>query len=77
MVDFSLLVKLLPNAAELCWKYYIVLTNITWLPVFAKFISVGFLPPTKYLLFSKHQLSDLLEEKKVEPKKVMCNNSYF
>ena len=45
MADLSLSVKLLASAPKLCCKYFIVSRNITWLPVFAKFISAGCLPP--------------------------------
>ena len=71
MADFSLSVKLLANAAKLCWKYFIVSRNITWLPMFAKFISVGFLPPIK--------ISLVLQTPALRPfrRKKMGNDSYF
>ena len=42
MADFLLSVKVLASAPKLCWKHFIVSRNITWLPMFAKFMSVGF-----------------------------------
>ena len=50
MADISLSFKLLASAPKLYWKYFIVSRNITWLPMFAKFISVEFLPPIKISL---------------------------
>ena len=47
MADFSQSIKLLASAPKHYWKYFIVSRNITSLPMFAKFISVGFLPPIK------------------------------
>ena len=78
MADFPLLVKLLANAAKLCWKYFIVSRNITCLPMFSKLISVGFLSPIRIsLVLQTPALRPFRRKKKVKPKKVIGNNSYF
>ena len=76
MAEFSLSVKLLASAAKLFWKYFIVLRNFTWLPMFAKFTSVGLLPPILMpLALQRPALRPFRRKKKVKPKKVNGNNS--
>ena len=78
IADFSPSFKLLANAAKLCWKYFVVPRNITWLPMFAKFISVGFLPPILMsLVLQTPALRPFRRKRKSNLKMVMGNDSYF
>ena len=65
MVSFSLSAKLLANVPKLCWKYFIVSIKMTSLPIFAKFIFVGFLPPIEMsLVFQTPALTPFNKNKK-------------
>ena len=75
--DFSWSIKLLANAPKLRWKYFIVSRKRIWLPMFAKLISVGFLPPILRSLVLQTPALKCFRKGKKSNLKRLCNNSYF
>ena len=66
MPIFSSSIKLFGNDAKLCWKYVIVLINITWLPILAKLILVGFFPSIEMLFVLRTPALNPFSRKKIQ-----------
>ena len=76
--SFSLSVKLFAGDAKLCWKYLIVSRNITWLPMLAKLIFVGFFHPIRiYFVLQTPAFNLFIRKKKSNLKRLCANTAVF